>query len=443
MVKQLVRMVILLVFVFPLLLGAILGCSAEKTADQYLGEGRDYLEKGEPSKAIAALEEALKRDAELAEAQRLIGEALKENGRWAEALDHFKIYQTLAGDDPAAYLSLGEAYAKTGDLEKAATAFSEAARLDPSYLEKHSEEISAAADTFLKAGRRALEEGDLAMATELLSAVAPLVPGQGELYVLLGQAQQQAGNTVQALTAYANAIELSPELVGQYAAEIEALAQQGIEQAEAAADSGELERAVETMQAVITLRPDESRPHFVLGNFYNEADQLLQAIEQYEAVLAIDPDNASALTNLGVVYYKMGDLDKAIATYQDALAVEPDDAETHYLLGAAYVQMERLAESKAEFDRAIELNDQLAPPYIGLANIQLLQGDLDAALQALEKAIELAPSSPEAYFALGQVYLQQGNIEEARTALEQVLTLNPAPHWRQQVENILQSLESE
>jgi cytochrome c-type biogenesis protein CcmH/NrfG len=64
-------------------------------------------------------------------------------------------------------------------------------------------------------------------------------------------------------------------------------------------------------------------------------------------------------------------------------------------------------------------------------------------LQTLEQAIALSPSSPEAYFALGQVYLQQGDVEEARTAFEQVLNLNPAPHWQQQVENILESLDSQ
>jgi tetratricopeptide (TPR) repeat protein len=105
--------------------------------------------------------------------------------------------------------------------------------------------------------------------------------------------------------------------------------------------------------------------------------------------------------------------------------------------------MEQFESGKTEFETALELDDQLAPSYIGLGNVYLLQGDIDSALEMAEQAITLSPNSPEAFFLLGQVHIQLSNIVEARNALEQVLSLNPAPHWRDQAERLLESLESE
>jgi tetratricopeptide (TPR) repeat protein len=421
----------------------LFGCSEKKSAEEYLQDGRERFENGDFSKAIAALEEALKSDPELAEAHRLLGQALGESGRWYEAVEQLKKYQTLAQDEAAAYFLLGQAYVQTADLKNAAAEFAEGVRVDPTFLASHEDEIAEVADDFLKAGRDALAADDLDTATELLTLVAPLAPDQGEVFFLLGEAHLRANDVVESLAAYANAVGLRPDLVAQHSDEINEVAQQGLEAGQAAFDAGDLDTASRVMGAVTALLPEDAKAHFLLGNIFNEANQFAQAIEQYQTVLTLEPDSSSARTNMGVVYYKMGDLETAIQEYNKALDIEMDDAETHYLLGAAYVQREQWDEGKAEFEAALELDSQFAPPYIGLGNVYLFQGDLQKALEALDQAAVLSPNSPEAYFALGQVHLQLGNTAEARNALERVLTLNPAPHWREQVEQMLASLATE
>ncbi len=428
-----------LLLVLTLVLGA---CSKEKSAEEYLQDGQSYLESGEVSKAITALEEALKQDPSMAKAHRLLGEALGRDERWSEAITEFEAYQSLAQEDSAAYFLLGHAYTQVGQLEEASAAFARGVEVDPSFLDTHQKEIAQVIDDIMQAGQEALEAGDLDTATDLLNLVAPLAPGQGQVYALLGEAHLQADDTLQALDAFANAVRLSPELLTERAQEIQALAESGLEKGRAAFESGDLETAIQIMRAVTQLMPENVKAHFLLGNAYNEANQLDQAIESYETALELDPDSASALTNMGVVYYKLGQLDTAIQKYDAALQIEPDDPETHYLLGAAYVQMDQLEKGQSEFETALSLNEQLAPAYIGLGNIYLLQGDVNAALDTLEQAIELAPNSPEAYFALGQAYMQAGDTEQARAALERVLELNPAPRWREQVELMLESLDS-
>jgi tetratricopeptide (TPR) repeat protein len=338
---------------------------------------------------------------------------------------------------------LGQAYVQSGDVKKAATTFAEGVRVDPTFVVSHEEEIAKAVGDFLVAGQEALDAGDLATATELLSLVAPLVQGQGDVYFLLGQAHRASGDMVQALAAFADAMSLSPELATEYADEIDALAQEGLELGQSALDAGDFSTAARYLEAAAVLLPKDPKAHFLLGNLYNQANQFTQAIEQYQIVLNLEPESSSARTNMGVVYYKMGDLETAVKEFTAALETEPDDAETHYLLGAARVQMEQLDQGKTEFETALELDSQLAPPYIGLGNVYLLQGDVDSALEMAEQAAVLAPNSPEAQFLLGQVYLHLGRVTEARAALEQVLLLNPAPHWREQVERMLESLDSE
>ena len=439
MIKQPTRFLVL--FIIPTLV--LSACSRQKSVEEYLQDGREHLENDNLSKAIASLEEALKRDPGLAEAHRLLGESLGRSERWLEAVTQFEAYQALAQEDAAAYFSLGHAYVRTGDLEKATATFAQGARVDPSFLANHQEEIAEASDDILRAGKKALDAGDLAEASDLLAIVAPLLPGQGDVYILLGQAHQKANDIVQALAAFATAVSLSPELADEHADEISALAEQGSKMGQAALDTGDLVTAAQIMEAVVTLLPSEPSAHFLLGNIYNQANQFAQAIEQYQTVLSLEPDSSSAHTNSGVVYYKTGDLEKAIQEFFKALELEPDDADTHYLLGAAYVQLEQLEQGKTEFETALALNDQLAPSYIGLGNVYLLQGDIELALEMLEQALVLAPNSPEAYFALGQVNIQLGNVVEARAALEQVLSLNPSPLWRERAEQMLESLNSQ
>lgn len=439
MVHQPTRLLALLM-VLVLILSA---CSSKKSIEEYLQDGREYLDNDDLSKAIAALEEVLKRDPGQAEAHRLLGEALGRSGRWPEAVAQFEAYQALVQEDAAAFFLLGQAYVQTSDLNKATEAFAEGARIDPSFLTDHREEISGVADNILQAGKDALDLGDLATASRLLSIVAPLVPGQGDVYFLLGQTHLQANDIAQALAAFVTAVNLSPELASEHADELDMLAQKGLEVGQAALDAGDLAAAAETLGAVVTLLPDEPKAHFLLGNVYNQANQFAQAIEQYQIVLALEPDGSSAHTNIGVVYYKTGDLETAVKEFKAALEIEPDDAETRYLLGAAYVQMEQLEQGKTEFETALALDDQLAPPYIGMGNVYLLQGDVESALEMVEQAVVLSPDSPEAYFLLGQVNMQLGKLVEARAALEQVLSLNPSPYWREQVQKMLESLDSQ
>jgi Flp pilus assembly protein TadD len=446
MKNQRVGLVVLLIialFILP-------ACTREKSAQEYLEDGQKHLENGNLSKAINALEQAIKRDPELAQAHLLLGEALGRSERWSEAVSQFEVYKTLENQNAAAYFLLGQAQVQAGDVEQAAAAFAKGASLDPSFVNNHQDEIAGTVDDILQAGKQALDDGDLETATDLLTLVAPLAPGEGQVYYLLGQAHLQAGDTVQALTSIAKAVTSSPELLTEYADEISALAQTGLEMGQAAFDANDLETAVQIMSAAATLLPDDAEAYFLLGNIYNQANQFPQAIEQYQKVLELDPDSSSAHTNIGVVYYKIGELETAIQEFDTALQIEPDDAETHYLLGAAHVQMamiqpqeqtESLAAGQTEFETALELNDQLAPAYIGLGNIYLLYEEFELALDVLEQAVTLAPNSPEAYFALGQAHFSLNDVAQARAAWEHVLTLNPAQPWREQTEQMLNSLD--
>jgi tetratricopeptide (TPR) repeat protein len=442
------RVGLIALFIILLILPA---CSKEKSAQEYLQDGQKYLESGDLSKAISALEQAIKRDPELAQAHRLLGEALGRSGRWTEAVSQLEVYKTLENQDAAAYFLLGQAHVQAGNLKQAAATFAEGMRVDPSFLTSHQEEIAGTVDDILQAGKQALDDGDLETATDLLTLVAPLAPGQGQIYYLLGQAHLQAGDTAQALITIAKAVTSSPELLTEYADEINALAQTGLEMGQAALDANDLDTAAQIMSAVAALLPADAEAHFLLGNIYNQANQFPQAIEQYQTVLGLDPDSSSAHTNMGVVYYKIGELETAIQEFNTALQIEPDDAETHYLLGAAHVQMamiqpegqaESLEKGQTEFETALELDDELSPAYIGLGNIYLLYEDFELALDMLNQAITLSPNSPEAYFALGQAYISLNNVTQARAAWEHVLSLNPAPPWREQTEQMLKSLDS-
>ena len=64
---------------------------------------------------------------------------------------------------------------------------------------------------------------------------------------------------------------------------------------------------------------------FNIGVYYQKQGDLVKAIESYEKVLSLDPDNAEAHNNLGIIYKEQGSIDKAVEHFQRVVTVKPGD----------------------------------------------------------------------------------------------------------------------
>lgn len=98
-------------------------------------------------------------------------------------------------------------------------------------------------------------------------------------------------------------------------------------EAVAAADSGRLEDALATTEAVLARDPASAAAHFVRGLALLAAGDPTAAIQSLRAALYREPDFAFAAFKLGRAFDALGDARAARRAYQQALrSLDPDDA---------------------------------------------------------------------------------------------------------------------
>ena len=88
-------------------------------------------------RALAECSEAIRLKPDFAEAHNNLGNALSEQGKWAEAVAEYRVAIGLKPDFAAGYLGLGTALQREGKMAEAVPAYREAIRLDPGSAEAH------------------------------------------------------------------------------------------------------------------------------------------------------------------------------------------------------------------------------------------------------------------------------------------------------------------
>ena len=97
----------------------------------------------------------------------------------------------------------------------------------------------------------------------------------------------------------------------------------------AAAQIGQLEKAIIAFQRVIIIEPNFADAYYNMGNILKGQGELEEAIVSYEKALSLKPNYADAYNNMGNALQDQGKLEEAIASYKKVLSLKPDYAEAH------------------------------------------------------------------------------------------------------------------
>lgn len=135
----------------------------------------------------------------------------------------------------------------------------------------------------------------------------------------------------------------------------EALVEQGINQMQ----SGDLERAEETLARASRLDADQTLAHYNLGVMDQRANRADDASQHYTDALEIDPEHGPSLYNSAVLA-EGSDLDEAIELYRDAIEAQPEFAPAYMRLGFALNHLGRTAEAEPMLAKGLELDPTMA-----------------------------------------------------------------------------------
>ncbi|HUI05581.1 MAG TPA: tetratricopeptide repeat protein [Verrucomicrobiae bacterium] len=200
-----------------------------------------------------------------------LGLLLFDNGKIAEAIQH---YEQAVQDEPdyvEAHNNLGVALGQVGKFNEAIACYERALRIKPDYADAHNN---------------------------------------------LGFALAQVGRVQEAIDHWQQALRFEPGFAQAHNNWGNALFQEG-----------KLEDAIRHYERAISLKPDYPDAHYNLGLALARLGRVAEAIGHWEQALRIKPDYADAHYNLGVALERMGRTQEAIGHYEQALRINPDFAE--------------------------------------------------------------------------------------------------------------------
>jgi tetratricopeptide (TPR) repeat protein len=198
--------------------------------------------------------------------------------------------------------------------------------------------------------------------------------------------------------------------------------------AKTAADAGDYDTAIATLNDANQMDPTRDLIWFKLGDYYRlsaakqtdpaeKQKRLDSAVTAYQKAVEIkkgvtndkDPNAAKNLAayynNLADAYYKDKKVDDAVKTYEMAAQVDPTSvAQSYFNIGAVLTNSGRPDEANAAFDKAIAADPSRAEAYyqkgLNLLGKATLQGDKTVAppgtAEAFQKYLELSPTGPNA-----------------------------------------------
>jgi Flp pilus assembly protein TadD len=190
-------------------------------------------------------------------------------------------------------------------------------------------------------------------------------------------------------------------------------------------EQGDAERAIDTMQRVVEMDPENAALHQRLGDIHRRNQQFRQSRNAYMSALDLGNDSGGLHRSLGVSLERLGETRAAETHLLRAIEIDPSDAYALNYLGYWWADEGRnLDEAIAMIERAVSQRPDSGFFVDSLGWVHFRLGDAATAVDYLERATELEPSDPEITGHLGDVYWVLGRHDEARFKWRLALSLS-------------------
>jgi tetratricopeptide (TPR) repeat protein len=299
--------------------------------------------QGRAGAALEAARAAARADPGSAEAQAAVGlAALAQDplDKTGEAVSAVQQASFLDPKSALAKLAVGRVFESRGQLPQAATAFDQAAGLDPTWGAPR-----------IGALRVELREGDASGALARLRALPDELTASGEAALLLGQLLSGTGDPARARAVLDRAVAALPGRAEAHAA-----------LGTAAYDAGELTLAADAIGRAVALDPgnlDTLHRHALYLAYDGRLDEGLAAL--LEVTRRPEGQSAGSFIDLGWVYrsFKPPRVPEAVAAYERALKLDPRSGEAALGVARTYRAGKQWARAVDAYERIPAVNRRL------------------------------------------------------------------------------------
>jgi tetratricopeptide (TPR) repeat protein len=189
--------------------------------------------------------------------------------------------------------------------------------------------------------------------------------------------------------------------------------------------AGRLDEALQILDKVIQLQPDDPQAWLRLANVLAALDRKAEALLAYQRVLQFDPRQWDAAYQCGLLLHEAGRFEEALSWFNRCGEWRPDHVPTLHARARALRGLKRFNECLAVVLRA----DALAPADItscnNAGNALLSLDRPEEALQWFDKALVLDPDSEEVLFNKASALGHLCRFEEASHVYDRLQALDP------------------
>lgn len=181
-------------------------------------------------------------------------------------------------------------------------------------------------------------------------------------------------------------------------------------------DQGAMERALEHLQAVARLAPEDGRPHRLMGLIHKDMGQLALATESYrEALKRLLPGDAyrDVQNELAETLVRQGDGQQALEALD---SIDPQRADTPKMVALraeCLLLLAKAAEAKMLLDRALSRHEGSVDLQKVRAKMHLQDGEGKQAADLLEKVLATQRHDVGCRYQVIQAYQLLGQTEHA------------------------------
>ena len=179
--------------------------------------------------------------------------------------------------------------------------------------------------------------------------------------------------------------------------------------------------------------PGKPRPHFNLGQAYQQAGRLPEAIREYQHALRLKPDIHAAYSNVAGIYLDQNQFERAEEILLKVTSLAPDFTEGFINLGVLYLRKQEPDRALPYLNRALAIAPEAFAAHFNKGEALKQKGDFQGAIESYKEAVYLRPDMDSFRLALGAAYSKTG---DRAAAVQAFLALVDGPFGAEAVRNL-------
>ena len=414
---------------------------AWETVQLYLEQALDSYDNSQWQETASACQKILEIFPEMAEAYKILGNALQRMGETGKAMECYAKGLKIQPDLAVVYAGIGNLYYQQEKWLKAKEYYQKATIINPRYAEAYRKlaDVWQQLDQPMKAEfcqqRAASMESELSPLSPTSLPSAPqdnLLPDSTQTLPAVETCYKLAQNSAknqkwqEAAFYYRKALELNNTSLNSTANNGFTLNSPKLP-INTSNSQSQLERAIQRYRYQAQFKPSSAKIQFALGNLYAKNQQWEEAIASYHQAIKIEPRYGKAYLNLAKALVKVGKEAESVEQLYFAYTIKPElaDADSLFNLGKALVKQGDRQRAINCYSLAIDLKPDFLTAYHKLGETLIQLGRRQEAIECYRQAVKNNPHDTDAYFFLGEQLTAVQQWDNAVQAYRRVLELQP------------------